>query len=152
MFWKRSAGPPGFGAEFRLASLGGTAEAAVPTWSEAVLTLPLLTRSVISAISRMGSTSVWIRLSSPARSRAAIHWRRSSKGKGDLQGTDDYSGDWDWAEAKSKSRSKSKSKSKSKAKANRKSQVQSLFDVYSGCDSPFCRRIKLFSCGFFYRL
>src|SRR5208337_1984469 len=50
----------------------------------------LLTRSVISAISRMGSTSVWMRLSSPARSRAAIHWRRSSKGKGGLLGTNDY--------------------------------------------------------------
>src|ERR1039458_2917623 len=91
MFWKRSAGPPGFAERKALASLGGTAEAAVPTWSVVVLT-PLLTRSVISAISRMGSTSVWMRLSSPARSRAAIHWRRSSKGKGGLQGTDDYSG------------------------------------------------------------
>src|SRR5260370_22076767 len=84
MLWTRRAGPQGF-AEFRFFSLDGTAEAAVPTWA-----VPLLTRSVISAISRMGSTSVWIRLSSPARSRAAIHWRRSSKGKGSLLGTDDY--------------------------------------------------------------
>src|SRR5260370_41346367 len=84
MFWKRRAGPPGF-ADFPLGSLGGTAEAAVFTWAVA-----LLARSVISAFSRMGSTSVWIRLSSPARSRAAIHWRRSSKGKGSLLGTDDY--------------------------------------------------------------
>ena len=89
MFWKRRAGPPGFCAEFRLASLGETAQAAVPTWPVVVLT-PLLTRSVISAISRMGSTSVWMRFSSPARSRAAIHWRRSSKGKWVSRGTDDY--------------------------------------------------------------
>src|ERR1700719_5189832 len=57
MFWNRTAGPPG-----------------LPV-------LDLLTRSVTSAISRMGSASVWMRFSSPARSRAAIHWRRSSKGK-----------------------------------------------------------------------
>src|SRR6202451_2702537 len=57
MFWNRRAGPPG-----------------LPCFD-------LLTRSVISAISRMGSTSVWMRFSSPARSRAAIHWRRASKGK-----------------------------------------------------------------------
>ena len=44
----------------------------------------LETRSVISAISRMGSASVWMRFSWPARSSAAIHWRRSSKGKGFL--------------------------------------------------------------------
>jgi hypothetical protein len=58
MFWNRRAGPPGF-----------------PVFD-------LLTRSVISAISRIGSASVFMRFSSPARSSAAIHWRRSSKGKG----------------------------------------------------------------------
>src|SRR5580704_15437237 len=76
MFWNRRAGPPGS-----------------PVFD-------LLTRSVISAISRIGSASVFMRFSSPARSRAAIHWRRSSKGKGALLGTDDYkqwsvvSGQW----------------------------------------------------------
>src|SRR2546426_1922064 len=67
-FWKRRAGPPG-----------------LPDFD-------LLTRSVISAISRTGSTSVLMRRNSPARSRAAIHWRRSSKGKVILLVTDDYKG------------------------------------------------------------
>ncbi len=58
MFWKSRAGPPG-----------------LPVFD-------LLTRLVISVISRIGSASVLMRFSSPARSRAAIHWRRSSKGKG----------------------------------------------------------------------
>src|SRR5271167_4844101 len=66
MFWNSRAGPPGF-----------------PVFD-------LLTRSVISAISRMGSASFWMRFSSPARSRAAIHWRRSSKGKRLLLRTTDY--------------------------------------------------------------
>ena len=52
----------------------------------------LETRSVISAISRIGSVSVWMRFSWPARSSAAIHWRRSSKGKEFLSVTDDYKG------------------------------------------------------------
>ena len=47
---------------------------------------------MISAISRIGSVSVWMRFSWPARSSAAIHCRRSSKGKGVLSVIDDYKG------------------------------------------------------------
>src|SRR5258707_8251261 len=57
MFWNSSAGPPGFPFRSR----------------------PLETRSAISVISRMGSTSVLIFFSSPARSSAAIHSRKSVK-------------------------------------------------------------------------
>ncbi len=58
-FSKSSAGPPG---------------------RPYFLAAPLETRSAISVISRMGSTSVLIFLSSPARSSAAIHCLKSSKG------------------------------------------------------------------------
>ena len=72
-FWKRSARPPGTAA---LVSAGGPGTTVAGRGL--LRPKPLLTRSVISLISRMGSTSVRIFFNSPARSSAAIHSRRSS--------------------------------------------------------------------------